>query len=235
MNPPERCTQEWMKAVKTDTELKKDVVDELKWDLAVSADAVGVEVKGGVVTVTGHLDTFAEKVAVERAVRRVSGVHAIALEIDVMLTPLHRRSDTEIAGAAEHAIRWHAEVPAEKLRVTVDGGWLTLIGEVEWDFQHRAAYRAVQSLIGVVGVSNEIAIRQRTTPQDLVRRIEDALKRQAVREAHKLSIEVKGDCVTLRGRAHCWKEREAIEGAAWAAPGVRSVVSEMQVDAAPGA
>src|SRR6185369_10424206 len=176
MNPPERCTQEWMKAVKTDTELKKDVVDELKWDLAVSADAVGVEVKGGVVTVTGHLDTFAEKVAVERAVRRVSGVHAIALEIDVMLTPLHRRSDTEIAGAAEHAIRWHAEVPAEKLRVTVDGGWLTLIG--------------------VVGVSNEIAIRQRTTPQDLVRRIEDALKRQAVREAHKLSIEVKGDCVT---------------------------------------
>ena len=213
--------------MKTDSQLKRDVMDELAWDPAVSANAIGVAVKDGVVTLSGHLDTFAEKVAVQRAVRRVTGVRAMAIELDVKLAPQHQRSDTEIAAAAEHALRWNIVVPADRVRATVEQGWVQLTGEVEWDYQRQAAYKSVRSLTGVVGVSNEITLRQRTTPADLAQRIEDALKRQALREAHRVQVTVENGTVTLKGSVHSWQERDAAQGAAWSAPGVRDVVNQL--------
>jgi osmotically-inducible protein OsmY len=217
--------------MKTDTQLKQDVVDELAWDPAVHDEHIGIAVNQGVVTVTGHLETFAEKVAVERALRRVEGVKAMALELDVRISPQHRRDDTDIAVAAEYALKWQTEVPAEKLRITVENGWITLAGEVDWDYQRQAAYKAVRPLIGVVGVSNEIRIRQRATPQGVASRIEEALKRQAVREAHKVQIDIADGTVTLRGAVNSLREREAIQGAAFSAAGVRAVVNELRVGA----
>jgi len=215
--------------MKTDSELKTDVVAELAWDPAVSPTAIGVAVKDGVVTLTGHLDTYAEKEAVARAVRRVEGVQAVALELDVRLSPQHQRSDTDIATSAELALKWHASVPAEAVRLTVDHGWVTLQGEVDWEFQRRSIENTIRPLKGVVGISNEIKLRERPQAADISRQIEDALKRQATREAHRIHVAIDGSTVKLTGAVHSWHEREAAQGVAWSAPGVRSVVNELRV------
>jgi osmotically-inducible protein OsmY len=213
--------------MKTDAALKKDVVDELAWDPAVNANAVGVAVKEGVVTLTGHLDTYAEKAAVERVLKRVVGVKAIALELDVRLAPGHVRSDTDIARAAEQALGWNSMVPAGKVRVIVDKGWITLQGQLEWDYQRRSAEKTVRALAGVVGVSNEVAITPRAVPADVAQRIREALMRQVQREVKHLDVRVNGGTVTLQGKVHSWHERNAAQGAAWSAPGVVQVINEL--------
>jgi osmotically-inducible protein OsmY len=215
--------------MKTDAELKRDVSAELNWDPAVNAAAVGVAVHDGVVTLTGHLDTFAEKHAVARAVRRVADVKAIALELDVKLAPDHRRSDTDLATSAEQALRWNTLVPADAIKLSVDHGCVTLRGEVEWDYQRRAAEKAVRPLIGVVTVSNEITLRHRPQAADLSRKIQDALTRQAIREAKRIQVSVDGSTVKLTGSVHSWQERDAAQGVAWTAPGVRVVINELMV------
>jgi osmotically-inducible protein OsmY len=216
--------------MKTDAQLKADVTNELQWDPAVNATTVGVAVRNGVVTLTGHLQTYAEKFAVERAVQRVQGVRATALELDVKLAPGHQRSDTEIAQAVEAALHWHALVDAEKLRVKVERGWVTLSGELDWDYQRSAADKAVRQLMGVVGVSNGITLKPRTTPADVKQRIQEALKRQVSREAQHLEVLVSGGQVTLHGKVHSWAERAAAQGAVWAAPGVTQVVNHLAVE-----
>jgi osmotically-inducible protein OsmY len=216
-------------AMKTDSELKKDVLAELEWDPEINAASIGVGVKDGVVTVSGHLDTYAEKFAIERALRRVVGVQAIAMEVDVTLSPQHRRSDSEIAAAAADALKWQARLPSERLRVTVEHGWVHLSGEVDWEFQRRAAEKALRPLTGVVGVSNEIMLAAKAAPGDLSSRIEQALQRQALREARRIEVAVDGTKVTLRGQVHSWQERDAAQGAVWAAPGVRTVINELNV------
>jgi osmotically-inducible protein OsmY len=215
--------------MKTDAALKRDVESELGWDPAVRSTEIGVAVKDGVVTLTGHLDTYAEKHAAERALRRVAGVRSIALELDVRLAPEHHRSDTDIAMAAEQALRWNTAVN-EQVHVTVDKGWMTLRGEVEWDYQRRSAEKAVRPLKGVVGISNEIAIKPKVVPTDLHGRIADALRRHPEREARHMDILVEGTTVTLRGTVTSWHERDAAQGAAWSAPGVRTVINELQVE-----
>ena len=132
---------------------------------------------GSQLTLTGHLDTFAEKFAIERALRRVAGVKAIALELDVKLAPQHKRSDTDIAAAIEQALRWNTLVPMDQVRVTVENGWITLQGEVEWDFQRQAVYKTIRPLIGVVGISNEITLKTKPVPANISSRIAEALKR----------------------------------------------------------
>jgi osmotically-inducible protein OsmY len=216
---------------KTDSELKKDVLAELEWDPEINAASVGIGVKDGVVTVSGHLDTYAEKFAIERALRRLPGVKAVAMEVDVTLSPQHRRSDSEIAAAAAQALQWQARLSADRLRVTVEHGWVHLAGEVDWEFQRRAAEKAVRPLTGVVGISNEITLAAKAAPTDLSSRIEQALQRQALREARRIDVAVDGSKVTLRGQVHSWQERDAIQGAVWAAPGVRTVVNELSVGA----
>lgn len=216
--------------MKTDAELKQDVISELEWDPSVNAAHVGVAVENGVVTLTGHLDTYAEKFAVERAVQRLHGVRAIALELDVRLSPQHQRSDADIAAAVEAALTWHSRLPGERIRVTVEKGWVTLGGDVDWEYQRRAAERVVRDITGVVGVRNELALRQRATPANLAQRIAQALARHAEREARHIEIAVEGDRVTLRGKVDSWAEREAAHGAAWSAPGVARVVDEIRVE-----
>jgi osmotically-inducible protein OsmY len=215
--------------MKTDADLKRDVMAELAWDPAVKSTAIGVAVKDGVVTLTGHLDTFAEKHAATRALRRVAGVKAIALEVDVKLAPDHRRSDTDIAASAQQALRWNTLVPVDAIRLTVDHGWITLQGELEWDYQRRSVEKALRPLMGVVGISNEIALRTRPRADRLAQQIEDALTRQALREAKRIKVEVDGSTVTLRGVVHSWQERDAAQGVAWSAPGVGNVVNELNV------
>jgi osmotically-inducible protein OsmY len=215
--------------MKADAQLKADVSAELDWEPSINASHVGVAVDNGVVTLTGHLDTFAEKFAVERAVQRVQGVRAIALELDVKLEPGHKRSDSEIAAAAESALKWHSLVPEEKIQVKVEKGWVTLKGEVDWDYQRRSAEQAVHPLTGVVGVSNTITLKSRTTPTNVANRIREALTRHAEREARHIEVIVNGSAVTLRGNVDSWAERAAAYGAAWSAPGVLSVVNEVKV------
>jgi len=214
--------------MKTDADLKRDVQAELAWDPAVKSTEVGVAVKDGVVTLSGHLGTYAEKYAVQRALRRVPGIKAIALELDVLLAPNHKRSDTEIALAAEHALQWNTLIP-DKIRVTVDKGWLTLQGEVDWDYQRHGAEKAVRPLMGVVGISNEITLKTRVAPADIEKSIANALQRQLERELQRIDVKVDGSTVTLRGSVNSWHERDAAQGVAWQAPGVRAVVNELRI------
>jgi osmotically-inducible protein OsmY len=215
--------------MKPDSDLKQDVELEMVWDPLVPENRVGVAVNDGVVTLTGHLDTYAQKVAAQHAVERVSGVKAMAIELDVVPQGSHRRSDTEIATAVEHAISWNTSIPTERVKVTVEKGWVTLNGDLDWNFQRRALERAVRPLQGVIGIEDNIRLKTLPIPVNLVTRIQDALTRQATREARRMDISVNGSVVTLRGRVHSWAERNAAEGATWSAPGVSRVVNELVI------
>jgi osmotically-inducible protein OsmY len=215
--------------MKTDLELKHDVEAELAWNPDINAAAIGVAVKDGVVTLTGHLDTYGEKFAIERALRGLHGVSAIALEFDVKLAPHHQRTDSEIAGAIEHALRWNTHVPADRIRVTVERGHVTLTGEVEWNQQRLRAETVAHTMIGVTGITNHITLHPRATEGDVQTGIEQALKRQAEREARRVQVEVKGPTVRLSGMVHSWQERDAAAGAAWSAPGVCVVINDLRV------
>ena len=216
--------------MKTDSDLKRDVLSELLWDPLVSDTKVGVTVNEGVVTLTGHLDTYAEKVAAKRAAERVSGVKVIAVEIDVIPSGVHQRSDTEIALAVEHALSWNTSVPQDRVKVAVEKGWVTLMGDLDWNFQRRAVERMVRPLKGVVGITDNIKLKTLPVPLKLRERIQDALTRQAMREARRIDVIVEGSEVTLRGQVHSWAEKNAAEGASWSAPGVVSVNNQLTVE-----
>ena len=216
--------------MKTDIQLQKDILAELAWDPAINATDVGVIVKDGVVTLTGHLTNYAEKYAAERAVQRVSGIKALAIDIEVRLSPSDKRSDADIASAAQHALEWNTIVPANCIQPMVENGWITLSGDVEWNYQREAAVRAVRDLLGVVGVTNLVKVKPRISTSDIEKSVHDALTRQAEREARRLQILVDGSRVTLRGKVHSWPELRAAQGAAWAAPGVSTVVNELTVE-----
>lgn len=216
--------------MKTDSDLKKDVLTELVWDPLIPEARVGVSVNDGVVTLTGHLDTYAEKVAAKRAVERVSGVKAIAMELDVIPVGVHQRSDTEIATAVQHALSWNTSVPQDQVKVSVEKGWVTLSGELDWNFQRRAVERMIRPLKGVVGITDNIRLKVLPVPANLSSRIEDALTRQAVREAKRIEISMDGSVVTLRGHVHSWAERSAAEGVIWSAPGVSRVNNQLTVE-----
>ena len=215
--------------METDADLKRDVTAELAWDPAVTSNAIGVAVKDGVVTLSGHLETFADKHAAERALGRVAGVKAIALELDVKLSFDHQRSDTDIATGAEQVLKWNTLVPLKAIQLTVDHGWVTLQGDVEWDYQRRSVEKAIRPLMGVVGISNELTLRVRPRATDLGSRIQEALTRQALREAKHIHVVVDGTTVTLGGTVHSWQERAAAQGVAWSAPGVHAVINELRV------
>lgn len=217
--------------MKTDLDLKNDVLQELLWDPLVPEARVGVSVNEGVVTLTGHLDSYSEKVATRRAAERVAGVKAIAVELDVIPSGVHQRSDTEIAAAVQHALSWNTAVPQERVRVTVEKGWVTLSGELDWNFQRRALERMIRPLKGVAGIVDNIELKSLPISVNLSNRIQDALTRQAQREAKRIEISVDGSVVTLQGHVHSWAERNAAEGATWSAPGVSRVNNQLTVEA----
>jgi len=215
--------------MKTDAQLKKDVLAELEWDPSINATRVGVAVNHGVVLLTGHLDTFGEKQAVEKAVQRVAGVKAIAVELDVKLEPHHQHSDAEIAAAIETAFKWHALIPEDRIQVKVEKGWVTLAGEVDWQHQRHNAELVVQPVTGVVGVSNNITLRERQASEYVAQRIHDALTRYAEEEAKNIAVIVEAGTATLRGTVATLTERTAVQAAAWSAPGITRVVNELKV------
>lgn len=217
--------------MKTDVQLKSDVERELAWNPAIHPALVGVAVSNGIVTLSGHIDTYAEKFAVEKAVKNVAGVKGVAMELDVKLAPDHHRSDTDIALAAQTALLWDALVPHERIKVKAEKGWLTLEGQVEWDYQREAAARSVRNLTGVVGVSNLLTLAPKATPTDVRHRIQDALVRHAEREAKHIEVSVSGGTVTLSGNVDSWAERASAQGAAWSAPGVTHVNNGLRVGA----
>ena len=215
--------------MKSDKELKADVEAELAWEPAIDAAHVGVAANGGIVTLTGHLNTYAEKAAIERVVSRVAGVRGVAVELDVKIPSGHARSDTELAQAAQSALAWNVVVPADKVRIKAEKGWLTLSGELEWEYQRNAAASVVRPLKGVIGVTNSITIKPRPVASDIGTRIGAALSRHAWREANAIRVGVKGSTVTLHGKIDSLAERNAAEGAAWSAPGVTAVVSDLTI------
>lgn len=216
--------------MKTDQMLKSDVISELAWDPSVgSRAAIGVAVKNGVVTLSGQVDTFMQKHSIERAVRRVSGVRGIAVDLEVKLAGGLHTSDADIAQAALNALRWHSMVPDDRVQVEVENGHVRLTGEVEWAYQRSSAEQCVRPLLGVKDISNEIRIRAHVNASAIASGITSALTRHAQREARNIEVQVDGGVVTLRGKVDSLREREAAVGTAWSAKGVTRVVDELDV------
>ena len=213
----------------TDLELKANVESELKWEPSVNAAEVGVAVKDGIVTLTGHVQSYWQKIAAERAAGRVSGVRAVVNELEIRLPTTSERTDENIARAALNALSWSVSVPADRIKVKVSKGWITLEGNVEWQYQKAAAEKVVRDLVGVKGVVNLIEVKPRASTAEVKAAIEAALKRSAEVDASNIQVEADGDKVILRGTVRSWAEREEAERAAWRAAGVRSVDNRITV------
>jgi osmotically-inducible protein OsmY len=211
----------------TDEQIRNDVLAELKWDPQVHAGEIGVIVKDGVVTLTGWVDSYTKKWRAEEDVLRLAGVKAVANDIEVKL--ITERTDADIAAAAVRSLEWTADIPAGKIIVTVSKGWITLKGEVEWQYQKQDAERVVRHLWGVKGVSNLISVKPQATPSELKKKIEEALLRSAEVDAKSITVEVHESKAILRGKVRSWAEKHQAEQAAWLAPGIVSVENKIEI------
>ncbi|MGZ8538956.1 MAG: BON domain-containing protein [Flavisolibacter sp.] len=213
--------------MKNDMEIQKDVMSQLKWEPFVKASDIGVSVKDGIVTLSGMVDSYSKKIAAERAVKKVTGVKAIAEDIQIGVSPGYRKTDTEIAESVLHSLKWHTAIPDEKIKVKVEEGLVTLDGEVEWEYQRSSARNIINNLAGVKNVINNISVNPKIVASDVKTKISSAFHRTATIDAEKVQVEVIGSKVTLRGKVRSYAEREDAENAAWSAPGVATVENHL--------
>jgi len=213
--------------MKSDAQLQQDVMDELKWEPSVHAAQIGVEVSDGVVTLAGEVSSYPEKWSAEAAALRVAGVKAVAVNMKVKLSALGQRTDADIAQSAKNVLSWSTSVPKDAVQVMVEGGWIVLSGDVEWQYQRQDAAQAVRHLPGVAGISNLIGIKPLLAASSVKSEIEAALKRRAAADTQAIAVEVHGADVTLTGSVQSWAERDLATRAAWGSAGVRKVVDKM--------
>jgi osmotically-inducible protein OsmY len=213
-----------------DTELRRRVLAELDWEPTLDATAIGVAAKEGVVTLSGSVTSYAQKKNAERATKRVSGVLAVAEDLEIRLPGLTQRGDTDIAQSVLSALRFNVSVPYDKIQVTVEAGWVTLDGEVEWQFQKAAAESAIKYTMGIKGVTNRMIVKPRVSAADVKAKIQSAFTRYAQLDSNKIKVESADSKVVLRGSVRSWREKEDAELAAWSAPGVSRVVNEVVVN-----
>ena len=217
--------------MKSDNEIQKDIMAQLKWEPFLNASQIGVAVKNGIVTLSGQVDTYSKKTLAERAAKKVWGVKAIAEDIQVGISPSYRKTDAEVAEAVVNGLKWHTMIPEEKIKVSVEDGIVKLEGEVEWEYQRTQARSAIENLTGVRSVTNLISVKPNITSSDIQQKINAAFQRSATIDSGKITAEVLGSRVTLRGKVRSFTEKEDAENAAWFAPGVTSVNSKLEIEA----
>lgn len=216
--------------MKTDYQIQQDVQDQLKWEPLLNAAQIGVAVKDGIVTLSGNVDSYFKKIHAENAAKKVIGVKAIAEDIQVGVSPLYKKSDSEIAQAVLNALKWHSSVPDDKIKVKVEDGIVTLEGEVEWDFQRRIAKEAIIGLPSVRMINNNITLKPVVTPENVKQRISSAFHRTASLDAGRINVEVLGSKVKLTGVVKSVSEKEDAVSAAWSAPGITEVQHMLNIE-----
>jgi osmotically-inducible protein OsmY len=212
-----------------DGDIRRKVIAELDWDPSIDASAVGVAVKDGVVTLSGSIASYWQKKEAERVAKRVAGVKAVAEDLTIKLPGAAERSDADIAQSVVTGLRFNVAVPHDRIQVTVENGWVTLEGEVEWQYQKSVAESAIKYLMGVKGVTNSISIKPRISAADVKAKIESAFARRAQLNANQIRVESNDSKVILRGSVHSWDEKDQAEQAAWGAPGVTKVENDVIV------
>jgi osmotically-inducible protein OsmY len=215
--------------MKSDSELQRDVLAELKWEPSVDHADIGVSVTDGVVTLNGHVKSYAEKLAAEHAASRVAGVKAIAQELKIRFASDPKTADDEIAKRILDMFRWNAVLPEDRIKVKVEHGWVSLTGNVDWNYQSREASKVVSMISGVVGVSNTLQVGKGTSPAEVRKLIEDAFRCQADLDARAVTVTMDGSKVKLGGNVHGWHERQVAERAAWSAPGVTQIEDQIRI------
>lgn len=217
--------------MKTDTQIQQDVMEELKWQPYLKASEIGVAVKDGIVTLSGTVNSYSKKLAAENAAKNILGVRAVAEDISIRLLPDSRKSDADLAAAVLNALKWHSAVQEDKVKIKVEDGWVTLEGQVEWEFQKAAAKSAIENLVGVKGVTNKIVITPKVEIKDVKRQISLAFHRSATIDSEKVSVNTSGDTITLEGKVRSLAEKKDAERAAWLAPGVRAIENKLEISA----
>jgi osmotically-inducible protein OsmY len=217
------------KSMRSDDQIERDVKEELEWDPDLDATDIAVSVKNGVVTLTGFVRSYTDKYEAEAAAKRVAGVRAVANDIEVRMPSVDERPDPEIAREAVAAIKSQLPISSEQIKVVVKNGWVTLEGEVEWQYQRNTAETAVRRIRGVKGVTNYMQLKPRAEPSEIKRKIQEAFRRNAEVDANRIQVESRGTEVVLKGTVRSWIEREEAERIAWSAPGVTRVVDEIVV------